>query len=44
MLTRGLDLGRHNFAPAMGICHIIPLGGLGEVGKNMTAYEAEVRS
>src|SRR4249919_1625671 len=25
----------------MGVCHIIPLGGLGEVGKNMTAYEAD---
>ncbi|HZS23669.1 MAG TPA: ribonuclease J [Gaiellaceae bacterium] len=25
----------------MGICKIIPLGGLGEVGKNMTVYEAE---
>ena len=24
----------------MGVCHIIPLGGLGEVGKNMTVYEA----
>src|SRR6266496_2747327 len=25
----------------MGVCKIIPLGGLGEVGKNMTVYEAE---
>jgi ribonuclease J len=25
----------------LGICKVIPLGGLGEVGKNMTAYEAE---
>jgi ribonuclease J len=25
----------------MGVCHIVPLGGLGEVGKNMTAYEAD---
>jgi ribonuclease J len=25
----------------MGICRIVPLGGLGEVGKNMTVYEAE---
>jgi ribonuclease J len=24
----------------MGVCRIVPLGGLGEVGKNMTAYEA----
>src|SRR5690242_8382926 len=25
----------------MGVCKIIPLGGLGEVGKNMTVYEAD---
>src|SRR5258707_1359997 len=25
----------------MGVCHIIPLGGLGEVGKNMTVFEAD---
>jgi ribonuclease J len=25
----------------MGVCNIIPLGGLGEVGKNMTAFEAD---
>ena len=25
----------------MGVCHIVPLGGLGEVGKNMTVYEAD---
>jgi ribonuclease J len=25
----------------LGVCRIVPLGGLGEVGKNMTVYEAE---
>jgi ribonuclease J len=25
----------------MGVCRIVPLGGLGEVGKNMTVYEAD---
>jgi len=25
----------------MGVCRIIPLGGLGEIGKNMTVYEAD---
>src|SRR6202035_5153275 len=25
----------------MGVCRIIPLGGLAEVGKNMTVYEAD---
>src|SRR5436305_390895 len=26
---------------AMGVCRIIPLGGLGEAGKNMTVYDAD---
>src|SRR5204862_115432 len=38
---RGNHLTRQYTSPSMGVCRIIPLGGLGEVGKNMTAYEAE---
>src|SRR5207248_6627083 len=33
--------GSHLDSAAMGACRIIPLGGLGKVGKNMTVYEAD---
>src|SRR5688572_10429923 len=33
----------HSEAVNGATCHIIPLGGLGEVGKNMTAFECEDR-
>src|SRR5205807_2132103 len=36
-----VGVARQYTSPSMGTCRIIPRGGLGEVGKNMTAYEAE---